>query len=329
MKYRELRKTGITVSQICMGCWAIGGDKAWGPQTDFDSIQTIHAAIDQGINFFDTAEIYAEGHSEEVLGKALFGRRENVIIGTKVSPQHLSREKLIRTCEESLRRLRTDYIDLYHIHYPNPQIPISETLEALENLKDQGKIRLIGVSNFGRKNLQELLTWDQIEVNQLPYNLLWRAIEYEILPFCRQNEIGVTCYSSLAQGLLTGKFFSPEEVPEERARTRLFSGQRHLSRHGEEGAESETFSTIEAIRNFSKNAAIPMANLALSWLLVQEGIISVITGARNPEQIRQNTYAADIELPSDIIAELAKITGKLKQKLGSNPDMYQSESRIY
>lgn len=329
MKYRKLGKTNILVSQVCMGCWAIGGDKVWGPQADFDSIRTIHTAIDEGINFFDTAEIYAEGRSEEVLGKALSGRRKDVVISTKVSPEHLSRQRLIRACEASLRRLRTDYIDLYHIHYPNPKVPISETLETLEKLKDEGKIRAIGVSNFGRKNLQELLTYGQIEVNQLPYNLLWRAIEYEILPFCRENEIGITCYSSLAQGLLTGKFFSPEEVPEGRARTRHFSGQRPLARHGEEGAESETFAAIESIRNLSKNVDIPMTNLAIDWLLAQEGVISVIAGARNPEQIRQNVHTTDVELSSSIILELTNVTEKLKEKLGPNPDMYQSKSRIH
>lgn len=328
MKYQKLGKTDITVSRVCMGCWAIGEDKVWGPQTDFDSIRTIHAAIDEGINFFDTAEIYAGSRSEKVLGKALFGRRQDMVIGTKASPEHLSPQKLIRVCEASLRRLRTDYIDLYYIHYPNPQIPISETLKTLEKLKDEGKIRAIGVSNFGRKDLQELLTCGQIEVNQLPYSLLWQAIEYEILSFCRKNEVGVTCYSSLAQGLLTGKFSSPEEVPEERARTRHFSGQRPLTRHGEEGAETETFTAVKDIRDLSESVGIPMTGLALGWLLAQKGVISVIAGARNPEQIRQNVHNVDVELSSEIVARLTNITEKLKQKLGSNADMYQSESRI-
>ena len=332
MKYQKLGKTDITVSRVCMGGWAIEGGieggKVWGPQTNFDSIRTIHAAIDEGINFFDTAEIYAGGRSEKVLGKAVSGRRQDIVIGTKASSKHLSRQKLIRACEASLRRLRTDYIDLYYIHGPNPQIPISETLKTLEKLKAEGKIRAIGVSNFRRKDLQELLTCGQIEVNQLPYSLLWRAIEYEILSFCRENEVGVTCYSPLAKSLLTGKFSSPEEVPEERACTRHFSGQRPLALHGEEGAETETFTAVEDIRDLSESVDIPMTGLAIGWLLAQKGVISAITGARNPEQIRQNVHNVDVELSSDIVARLTSITEELKQKLGSNIDMHHPEPRI-
>lgn len=329
MKYQRLGKTDIRVSQVCLGCWAFAGDKAWGPQKDSDSIQTIHTAIDLGINFFDTAELYGNGRSEEVLGKALSGQREDLVIGTKVNSEHLSRPKLIRACEASLRRLRTDYIDLYHIHYANPEVPISETLETLEELQDKGKIRAIGVSNFGQQDLQELLTYGQVEVNQLPYSLLWRASEYEIIPICRQKDIAITCYSPLAQGLLTGKFHSAEEVPEERARTRHFSGERPMARHGEEGVESQTFSTVQAIRSLSKQTGTPMAEMALGWLLTREGVASVISGARNPEQVRQNAHAADIKLSSDVVTRLTNITEELKQKLGSNVDMYQSESRIH
>lgn len=328
MKYQKLGKTDIRVSQICLGCWAIAGDKVWGPQKDSDSIRAIQMAIDEGINFFDTAEAYGEGHSEEVLGRALSSRRKEVVIGTKVSPENLSQQKLIRACEASLSRLRTNYIDLYHIHYANPEVPISETLETLQKLQDEGKIRTIGVANFGPQNLQELLTYGWVEVNQLPYSLLWRAIEYEIIPFCRENEIGITCYSPLAQGLLTGKFSSAEEVPKGRARTRHFSGRRSMARHGEEGVEVETFSAVEVIPSLSKQAGISMTEMALGWLLTRKGVTSVIVGARNPEQVRQNARAAKVKLSSDIVTKLTNITEELKQKLGSNADMYQSESRI-
>jgi len=329
MKYQRLGKTDMRVSRVCLGCWAFAGDKAWGPQKDSDSIQTVHTAIDMGINFFDTAELYGNGCSEEILGKALSGRRQDVVIGTKVNPEHLSRAKLMRACEASLYRLRSDYIDLYHIHFANPEVSIIETLETLEKLQDEGKIRAIGVSNFGRHDLQELLTFGRVEVNQLPYSLLWRAIEYEILPICLQTNIVITCYSPLAQGLLTGKFHSPEEVPEGRARTRHFSGKRPMARHGEEGVESETLSAVETIRSLSKQTGIPMAEMALGWLLTREGVTSVIVGARNPEQVQQNARAADVKLSPDIVTRLTNITEELKQKLGSNADMYQSESRIH
>lgn len=331
MKYERLGKTDIRVSRICLGCWAFAGDKAWGPQKDSDSIRTVHAAIEMGINFFDTAEIYGNGHSEEILGKALSGRREEVVIGTKVNPEHLFRPKLMKACEASLHRLKTEYIDVYYVHFPNPEVPIIETLETLEKLQDEGKIKAIGVSNFGRQDLQELLTYGRVEVNQLPYSLLWRAIEYEILPICIQSDIAITCYSPLAQGLLTGKFHSPEEVPQGRARTRHFSGQRPMARHGEEGLESETFFAVEAIRSLSKQTGIPMAEMALGWLLTKERVTSVIAGARNPSQIRQNAQVADLELSPDVVSKLTNITEKLKRKLGSSADMYESQpkSRIH
>lgn len=328
MKYQQLGKTQMNVSKICMGCWAIVGDKAWGPQKESDSIRALHTAVDVGINFFDTAELYGDGYSEEILGKAFSRQREEVIIASKVNPEHLSREKVIKSCEDSLRRLKTDYIDIYHIHFPNYEVPISETLEALEKLQNEGKIRVIGVSNFGGKDLQELLTYGRVEVDQLPYNLLWRAIEYEILPFCIQNDIGITCYSPLSQGLLTGKFCSPDEVPVGRARTRHFSGKRPMARHEEGGAESETFTTIKTIYHIAKEINVPMVEIALAWLLTREEVISVIAGARNSKQVRENSRATDLELSPDIVAKLTNATGELKQKLGPNPDMYQSESRI-
>lgn len=328
MKYQKLGKAQINVSKICMGCWALSGDKFWGPQSESDSIRSLHTAMDVGINFFDTAESYGDGYSEEILGKAFPHQREKIVIGTKVNPEHLSREKIIQACKASLHRLKTDYIDVYHIHFPNPEVPISETLEALKKLQDEGKIRAISVSNFGRKDLQELLTHSRVEVDQLPYSLLWRAIEYEILPFCVQNNIEITCYSPLSQGLLTGKFRSPDEVPVGRARTRHFSGKRPMARHGEEGAESETFATIKDIQHIAEEINIPMAKIVLAWLLTQEGVISVIVGARKPEQVFENAWAADLELPPDVIAKLTEATEKLKQKLGPNPDIWQSESRI-
>lgn len=311
-----------------MGCWAIAGDKVWGPQRESDSIRALHTAVDMGINFFDTAEAYGDGYSEKILGKTFSHQREKVIIASKVGPEYLPREKLIKACEDSLRRLKTDYIDIYHIHFPNYEVPISETLEALEKLRNKGKIRAIGVSNFGKRDLQELLTHGNVEVDQLPYNLLWRAIEDEILPFCIQKNIGITCYSPLSQGLLTGKFHSPDEVPVGRARTRHFSGKRPMARHGEKGAESETFATIKTIQYIAEGINTSMGKISLAWLLAQKGVISIIVGARNPKQVRENVQAADLKLSSNIVAKLTNATEELKQKLGSNPDMYQSESRI-
>lgn len=328
MEYRTLGKTGLKVSEIAMGCWGISGDTNWGAQDKKDSIDTIHAAIDAGINFFDTAEAYGDGYSESLLGKALKHRREAVIFATKVSRQNLAAEDVQKACERSLKRLQTDYIDLYQIHYPSREIPLEESWAALEKLQTQGKIRHLGVCNFGVKDLDLLSGFDHCETNQLPYSLLWRAIEYAIKDICVQKGIGLLCYSPLAQGLLTGKFNSPDSVPEGRARTRHFSKSRPYTRHSEEGCETDIFEAISKIREICEKLSQPMSVVALSWLLAQEGVTAVLAGARRPHQILQNAKAASVDLPPDFVDRLSAVTARVKEKLGPNPDVYQTDTRI-
>lgn len=328
MQYRELGKSDISVSAVAMGCWVLAGDSTWGPQDADKSIATVHAALDAGMNFFDTAEGYGGGDSESILGRALAGRRHEAVIATKVSRSNLSPDAVQQACERSLRRLQTDYVDLYQIHWPSRTVPLEETIEALKRLREQGKVRALGVSNFGLNDLSDLLALGWFESNQLPYNLLWRAIEYEIQPKCVDTGIGILCYSSLAQGLLTGKFSSPDEVPEGRARTRHFSKDRPQVRHGEAGCEAEVFAAIEKIRHVGKEIGRPMSELAVAWLLHQSGVTSVIAGARRPDQIRQTAQAADLTLSLDTIDKLTKATDEIKHIMGSNPDMWQSESRL-
>jgi aryl-alcohol dehydrogenase-like predicted oxidoreductase len=328
MKYRKLGQTDITVSTIAMGCWAIGGGTTWGPQDEAESIATIHAALDAGVNFFDTAEAYGDGDSELVLGRALAGHRSQAVIATKVSPSHLSADAVQQACKRSLRRLQADTIDLYQIHWPRRTIPLDETMEALEKLREQGKIRAVGVSNFGVRDLSDFLAIGRCETDQVPYNLLWRAIEYQIRQKCINEGVGILCYSPLAQGLLTGKFSSPEEVPDGRAYTRHFPKDRPRARHSEDGCETEVFAAIEQIRRISDRTGAPMTQVAVSWLLHQPGVTSVITGARSPDQIMQNAQAVDLELAPEIIEKLGEATNTVKRTLGPNPDMWQSKSRF-
>ena len=328
MKYKQLGKTEMTVSTLSLGCWAFGGGDVWGEQDDTDSIATVHAALDVGVNFFDTAEGYGGGYSEEVLGRALVGRRDKAIIATKVSQRHLDPAAVQQACENSLRRLQTDYIDLYQIHWPSRTAPLNETIETLQKLQAQGKVRAIGVCNFGVQDMSELLSIGHIESNQLPYNLLWRAIEFEIRPKCVEEGIGILCYSVLAQALLTGKYASPGDVPEGRSRTRHFSKDRPYARHSEDDHETEVFAAIERVRQISKQISQPMANVAMAWLLHQPGVTSIIAGARTPDQIQRNVEAVDLELSPEIVIELNQVTDELKQTLGPNPDMWQSESRF-
>jgi aryl-alcohol dehydrogenase-like predicted oxidoreductase len=200
-------------------------------------------------------------------------------------------------------------------------------MEALKKLREQGKVRAIGVCNFGVADLSDLLAIGWSETNQLPYSLLWRAIEYQIKQKCIDKGIGILCYSPLAQGLLTGKFSSPDEVPEGRARTRHFSKDRPQARHGEAGCEDAVFAAIDKIRHISNEIGEPMAKVALAWLLHQPEVTSVIAGARNPNQISQTVQAAGLKLFPPIIDKLTKATDEVKQILGPNPDMWQSEHR--
>jgi len=328
MQYRKLGRTDMEVSVVCLGCWAFSGDWAWGPQQETDSIATVHAALDAGVNFFDNAEIYGDGLCEEVLAKALGSRRKDVIIATKANRRNLTAERVKASCEASLRRLKTDVIDLYQAHFPNKEVPLDETFGALEALKAEGKIRAIGVSNFGVSFLDELLPVHQIASNQVPYNLLWRAIEHEILPLCRERQVGILPYSPICQGLLTGKFASPDEVPDGRGRSRLFSKDRPLSRHSEPGCETETFEAIDRVREICESIGQPMGQVALAWLLAQEGVTSVIAGARNADQAAENAKAGDLALDADVLTRLDEATGKVKEIIGPNADMWQTDSRL-
>jgi len=328
MKYRKLGTTEIEVSTVCLGCWSLIGDDTWGDQAESDSVAAIHSALDAGVNFFDTAEGYGRGESERLLGKVLSDRRKDVIIATKVSRRNLAPDALKDACEGSLRRLGTDVIDLYQVHWPRPDVPLAETLGAMEELKAAGKVRAIGVSNFGKSYLTELLEVGHVESNQLCYSLLWRAIEHEVQPICVESGIGMLCYSPLAQGLLTGKFASADDVPETRARTRLFSKSRPHARHDAPGCEDAVFAAIAELRSVCESIGKPMGQLALAWLLAQEGVTSVIVGARNPQQAAQNAGAAEVELCAEALRQLSRATEPVKQHIGVNADMWQSDSRM-
>ena len=327
MKYAPLPNTDIEVSTIAMGCWALSGDSTWGPQDEKDSIDAIRAALDVGINFFDTAEMYGGGLSEQMLGRGLAGVRDGAVIASKFNLENSAADDLIATCERSLAYLGTDYIDLYQIHWPSRTVPRDETWAAMEKLRDQGKIRLLAVSNFGIGDLDELLPIGRPVTNQLPYNLLVRAIEYEILPRCASEGIGTLCYSPLQHGLLTGKFATADDFPEGRARSRHFSTDRPQARHGEPGCELQTFTALERIRQVSARLGQPISDIAMAWLLHQPGVTSVLSGIRNPEQARRNVAAAELSLDEETILELATATEGVKRYLGRNPDVWQSESR--
>ncbi|MBS14023.1 MAG: aldo/keto reductase [Gemmatimonadetes bacterium] len=328
MKFRKLGRTGIDVSVFALGCWPFAGGAVWGDQDDDVSIATVHAALDAGINFFDTAEGYEKGHSERVLGRGLEGRRDEAVIATKVNAGHLKPDDIVKACEQSLENLRTDYIDLYQIHWPNWEVPIEVSWHALETLKSSGKVRALGVSNFGVQDLGELLDQGHCETNQLNYGLLWRVVEHEIQPLCKANDVGLICYSPLAQGLLTGRYASADEVPDGLARTRWYNKDRAMAKHGEEGCEEEVFEALGTIREISEGLGQQMATVSLAWVRQQLGVTSVLVGARSPEELAWNTPVYDLTLPDDVIAQLNAATEVVKSTIGLNPDPWMVPSRM-
>jgi aryl-alcohol dehydrogenase-like predicted oxidoreductase len=329
MRYQKLGRTNLNISVVCQGTWSVATkDVFWDNQDRGDSLAAIRAGLDAGVNFFDTAPAYGNGEAEEILGEALGSRRREVVVATKVAPSELEPDKLRQSCERSLRALRSDYIDLYQIHWPSKTLPLEPTWRTLEALQREGKIRHIGVSNFGKSFFGEMLQLGRAESNQLPYSLLWRAVEFDIQPLCVANAMSILCYSPLGQGLLTGKFPTADEVPEKRARTRLFSSSRKMTRHGEAGCEQETFATLAEIKRMADEIGQPMGRVALAWLLAQPGVASAVVGARNAAQAVEISTAAELRLDAGVIARLSAVTESLKQKLGSNADPWEHVSRM-
>ncbi|MDY0132348.1 MAG: aldo/keto reductase [Desulforegulaceae bacterium] len=296
MNFLNLGSTDIKISKIIMGTWQTG-KQMWTGIQDSDSIEAITTAYENNITTFDTAEMYGKGHSERILGKALKNVRDKVIIATKAAPHNLSKEKLVSACEKSLKNLDTDYIDLYQIHWPagsfgSKRIPVSETLEAMKKLKEQGKIRAIGVSNFSREQLKEALNFSRIDSVQPPYSILWRHIEKDLMPFCLENKITILSYSSMAQGLLSGKFKKDHKFDKKdnRASNKLFQGETF----------EKALEIIEDLKPIASNLGISLSELALAWVKKHENT-AAIAGARNKEQSKENSKALNIDLSLEIM----------------------------
>ncbi|HEY7088026.1 MAG TPA: aldo/keto reductase [Tepidisphaeraceae bacterium] len=328
MNFRTIGRTQIKVSPIAMGCMSLCSNATYDDIPVDQAVATVHAAIDAGINFFDNAPMYGDGEAERRLGVALEGRRDKVVIADKIGSPNLSAQEVKDECEKSLKLLRTDYIDLYQIHWPRRKVPLDETLTAMEKLVSGGKVRALGVCNFGPLDLGEALAKHRLETNQVAYNLLFRAVEHEVRDICVDRHIGLLCYSPMAQGLLTGRFKSADEVPELRQRTRHFAKTRPQARHGENGCEAETFHAIQKLKHICTRIGHEMSDVAMAWLLHQPGVLGVLAGASKPEQIKKNVAAASIKLSPETLDELDIATRPVKQMLGANLDPWQSVSRI-
>jgi aryl-alcohol dehydrogenase-like predicted oxidoreductase len=306
MNYRSLGRTGVQVSELCLGCMMFGGRT--GPE---ESYAIIDRALDAGINFLDTANVYSRGRSEEVVGEALVrnGRRDQVVLATKVHGKMddddpnawgNARRHIVQQCEESLRRLQTDYIDLYQIHRPQPSVPIDETLRALDDLIRAGKVRYIGTSTFAAWQFVESL-WASKELGlnrfvceQPPYNLLDRRIERGLIPMAQTYGVGIIPWSPLAGGLLTGKYRRGEASPSD-ARYADVADRPWMQRRMTEGV----FDVVELIKPFADEKACKLSQFALAWVLCKPGVTSPIIGPRTMEQLEDNLGALQVEVTSE------------------------------
>ena len=293
MKRRKLGESGIEVSAIALGTWAMGGAiESWGPVDDGESIAAIQQALECGINCIDTAPIYGLGHAEEITGKAIQGRRQDVVLATKCGllfpagpyeqPRRcLKSESVMRQCEQSLRRLKTDYIDLYQCHWPDPKTPIRETMEALSALQRDGKVRAIGVSNFSCEEMTAAREYGAVCSLQAPFSLVQPRARDELIPFCIEHRMGILAYSPLAKGLLTGKFTIADRFHGIRARDPDFLGARYR----------RNLQLVEDLRPIAAKYDKTIAQLALAWTIRVPGITAALVGAKRPSQVMENCAA--------------------------------------
>jgi myo-inositol catabolism protein IolS len=343
MAHRKCGSSDLSLSLLGLGCWSFGGGQYWGNQDQKDVNEVVHAAVEQGINYFDTAEAYNEGRSETSLGIALQSlRREDVIVGSKITPVNCYPGTLEKHCEDSLRRLQTDYIDLYMLHWPihphsirhftkdaeviSSPPDIQQTFEILSELKRCGKIRHIGISNFSSNRMKkDIPSAVQVAANQLPLNLLCRGIEFDTLLACKDNGIGIIGYMTLLQGILAGKYPTLADVPQWQRRTRHFNSTRTpLCRHGESGFEPETETAINAIRKIASEIGMPMAELATRWAISNPNMTCALVGARNLGQLSANVNATKGSIDQQVIKQLNDITELLKTRMGNHFDYYES-----
>jgi aryl-alcohol dehydrogenase-like predicted oxidoreductase len=305
MRYIKLGKSGPDVSVIGQGTWAMAGN-SWGNVDDEESVRAIRKAVDCGITLIDTAATYGGGHSEQVVGKALKGIRDKVVVATKCGV-HLNQEKKMlehdlsaaaikKEAEDSMNRMGIDYIDLYQFHYPDPSTPLSESLGAMQRLKEEGKVRYIGLSNFELPLLKEAVKIATIDSLQLKYSLLDRENE-ELIRFCRENDIGVLTYGSIGGGMLSGKFREPPVFPENDRRAFFYP-------FFKEPAFGKCLKFVDDLEKIALRKCVPVAQVAINWVTQYPGVSVALVGSKTPAQSESNASAGAWELSSDEVKEI-------------------------
>jgi aryl-alcohol dehydrogenase-like predicted oxidoreductase len=314
MQTRQLGRSDLNLTTVGLGTWAIGGghwDFGWGPQDDKESIAAIRRALDLGINWIDTAAIYGLGHAEEIVAKAITGRRDEVIVATKCGLRwksgsttpfgQLDAESVREEAEASLKRLNTEVIDLYQIHWPNPDKDIEEAWTAIAKLLEQGKVRYAGVSNFNVTQLKRVQAIHPITSLQPPYNMLERGVEDEVLEYCVANHIGIVVYSPMKAGLLTGKY------TKERVANLPDGDWRRGSDEFKEPRLSVNLNLIEQLKPIAERNDISLGQLAIAWVLRRPEVTAAIVGARRPQQIEETIEAGDQMLSQQDIEQIQNL----------------------
>jgi len=318
MNYHNLGSSSVAIPQFIVGSWAFGGDAWWGTQDDADSVSVMRAALAEGITTFDTAPVYGKGHSEEVIGSYLAERgiRAQAVLATKLGlswnstgriDHDLSQKRMLQEIEESRGRLRTDYLDLYQVHWPDPKSPVAAVAETMNRFYQQHLIRAIGVSNFSIEQLEEFIRHAPLHCLQSPYNMFNRDLESEIVPFCRQKNIALIVYVPLCSGVLTGKFFFGEKVPQDICRRK----------HKELGRERfhSNKNTVQQLKSIADTYHKSLAQLVLCWTAMQEGVTGVIVGCRNERQFKENLGGFNWQISSADLEAIGEILDQREQSL--------------
>lgn len=307
MLYTRLEHADLRISRLILGTWAIGGTH-WGPYDESQAIRAVETAIDLGITTIDTAPAYGTGHSEELIGRVIKGKRERVVIATKCGldmengfRRDLTPPFMEKELEDSLRRLGTDYIDLYQPHWPDPDTPVEYTIEALEFFREQGKIRAFGVSNFSAAELTEALAYGRIATLQPPYSLLERDIEKDIQPLCAGSGVAMIPYGSLGAGMLTGKYTEPPRFRKDDARSFFY---RFFNKRYWNGVSS----LVELLRKTAEAHDAKPGHVAIAWLLSRDAVAGTIVGARDADQVRDNMGGLEIRLSPEEVSELDRVS---------------------
>ncbi|ACF10684.1 aldo/keto reductase [Chlorobaculum parvum NCIB 8327] len=310
MEKRRLGTTDMEITPVGFGCWAIGGANwayGWGSQSDRDAVEAIEKAVELGINWIDTAAVYGLGHAEELVGKALRGLDEKPFVFTKCGlvwddsraiSNNLKAGSIRRECEASLKRLGTDCIDLYQIHWPNPDDEIEEGWHEMARLQEEGLVRYIGVSNFSVAQMERAASIVPIASLQPPYSMLRRAIETEILPYCEQHDIGVIVYSPMLSGMLTGA------MTRERALNLPADDWRRNNKEFQEPRLSANLELVELLSRIGKQHDASPGEVAIAWTLRHPAVTAAIVGGRTAAQVEGTTGAADLALSEREIAEI-------------------------